>query len=76
MKSTFNSDCIAEKKMTQHTEHSSYREKLIEHLFVGELLKFSWLHNKCELEISKHEVDNAGYDMLDEVPGVVRHIQI
>lgn len=62
--------------MTQHTEHSSYREKLIEHLFVGELLKFSWLHNKCELEISKPEVDNAGYDMLGEVPGVVRHIQL
>jgi hypothetical protein len=28
--------------MNKHTEHSSFREKLVEHLFVGELLKLSW----------------------------------
>jgi hypothetical protein len=62
--------------MTQHTEHSSYREKLIEHLFMGELLKLSWLKNRCELEIAKPEVDNAGYDLVGEVPGIIRHIQL
>ncbi len=62
--------------MTQHTENSSYREKLIEHLFVAELLKLSWLHHSCSLEIAKPEVDNAGYDLLAEVPGLVRHIQL
>ncbi len=62
--------------MTQHTEHSSYREKLIEHLFVGELLKLSWLKNRCELEIAKPDVDNAGYDLIGEAPGIIRHIQL
>ena len=62
--------------ITQHTQHSSYREKLIEHLFIGDLLKLSWLHHNCSLEIAKPEVDNAGYDIIAEVPGVVRHIQI
>ncbi len=62
--------------MSQHTESSSYREKLIEHLFAGELLKLSWLKNGCELEISKPEVDNAGYDLVGEVPGIIRHIQV
>lgn len=62
--------------MTQHTENSSYREKLIEHLFVAELLKLSWLHHCCALEISKPEVDNSGYDLIVEAMGVVRHIQL
>ncbi len=62
--------------MSQHTENSSYREKLIEHLFVGELLKLSWLHHACALEVAKPEVDNSGYDLIAEVRGCVRHIQL
>ena len=62
--------------MTQHTEHSSYREKLIEHLFVAELLKLSWLHHDCSLEIAKPEVDDSGYDIVAETAGVIRHIQL
>ena len=50
----------------QHTEKSSFREKLIEHLFIWELLKLSWKKGNCEIEISKPEVDNSGYDLLAE----------
>ncbi len=62
--------------MNKHNEHSSYREKLIEHLFVGELLKQSWLVHECGLEVAKPEVDNSGYDIIAECYGVVRHIQL
>ena len=62
--------------MTQHTQFSSYREKLIEHLFVGELLKLSWQKFGCALEIAKPEVDNSGYDLIAEAHGFVRHIQV
>jgi len=44
--------------MEQHYLKSSFREKLIEHLFIGELLKLSWLEGGCALEIAKPEVDN------------------
>ena len=62
--------------MSKHSEHSSYREKLIEHLFVGELLKLSWLNGDCQLEVAKPEVDNSGYDIIAEANRVVRHIQL
>ncbi len=62
--------------MSKHTEHSSYREKLIEHLLIGELLKISWKNGDCELEISKPEVDNSGYDVIVELNGSIRHIQL
>jgi hypothetical protein len=62
--------------MSKHSEHSSYREKLIEHLFVGELLKISWLDGDCQLEVAKPEVDNSGYDVIAEANRVIRHIQL
>ena len=62
--------------MNKHTEHSSYREKLIEHLFIGELFKLSWLKYDCQLEISKPEVDNSGYDIIAELNGLIRHMQL
>ncbi|MDZ7843062.1 MAG: hypothetical protein U5R46_19925 [Gammaproteobacteria bacterium] len=61
--------------MNRHTDHSSYREKLIEHLFIGELLKLSWMNGDCELEVASPEVDNSGYDVIAELRGIVRHIQ-
>ena len=62
--------------MSKHTESSSFREKLIEHLFVGELLKLAWQQDDCGLEVAKPEVDNSGYDLIAEAQGVVRHIQL
>ena len=62
--------------MDQHFLQSSYREKLIEHLFVAELLKLSWLSHDCSLEIARPEVDNSGYDLIAEDSGIVRHIQL
>lgn len=42
----------------------------------GELLKISWQHHGCSLQIAKPEVDNSGYDLIAEVKGLVRHIQL
>jgi hypothetical protein len=59
----------------QHYLNSSFREKLIEHLFIGELLKISWQRHDCSLEIAVPEVDK-GYDVIAETDGVLRHIQL
>lgn len=62
--------------MKQHYLKSSFREKLIEHLFVGELLKLSWQTGACSLEIAAPEVDYQGYDLIAEENGFIRHIQL
>ena len=62
--------------MEQHYLKSSYREKLIEHLFVGELLKLSWCEGSCSVEVAKPEVDNQGYDLIIEDSSVIRHVQL
>ena len=62
--------------MKEHYLKSSFREKLIEHLFIGELLKISWSRAECSLEVSKPEVDASGYDIIAESNDIIRHIQL
>lgn len=59
----------------KHYQNSSLRENIIEHLFIGELLKIAW-HRSESLEIAKPEVDNSGYDLIAEINGIIRHIQL
>ncbi|TBU73902.1 hypothetical protein DNK06_19725 [Pseudomonas daroniae] len=59
-----------------NTHQSVYREKLIEHLFIGEMLKLSWLKHGATLEVSHSLIDRSGHDIVLEVSGVVRHIQL
>ncbi|MUL04413.1 hypothetical protein GNP89_19865 [Aliivibrio fischeri] len=62
--------------MEQHYLNSSFREKLIEHSLISELLKISWKNKSCSIEISKPEVDNQGYDLIMEDLGMIRHVQL
>ena len=62
--------------MEEHFKNSSFREKLIEHLFVGELLKLLWVNKDFSMEVSKPEVDNSGYDLIIEAKGILRHVQL
>jgi len=62
--------------MQEHSTNASHREKLIEHIFVGELLKHAWQKQEYGLEVAKPEVDNAGYDLILEANGTLRHVQL
>ena len=55
---------------------SSYRESLLEHLFIGELLRHLWLNGVHRVEVLHSEVDGAGYDVVVECNSVMRHIQL
>jgi len=58
-----------------HNRDASYREKVIEHLLVGELLRYLW-ERGVAAEVLKPEVDAEGYDIVFEVRGVTRHVQL
>ena len=59
------------------TLRSTYRESLVEHLFLGQVLPLYWKVNLFRpIEVSKPMVDDAGYDLILEVPGIVRHVQL
>lgn len=60
-----------------NTHHSIIREKLIEHLFIADILKHAWLTKGYDsYEISRPEVDFGGYDLIIEKSNKIRHIQL
>jgi len=61
---------------TQDSHHSSQRERLIEHLVLGEIMRHLWLRDVTNLEVLDPQVDSAGYDLVMEANGIVRHVQL
>ena len=59
-----------------HYLHSSLREKILEHLFIGEVLKSLWKKNIRDIEVLKAEVDSGGYDVVISCGGTIRYIQL
>jgi hypothetical protein len=61
---------------TQDTHQSVFRERLLEHLLIGELLKYSWLRCGATLEVSQPSIDRSGHDVVLEANGITRHVQL
>jgi len=62
--------------MHSHSSFSSFREKTLEHIFVGECLKTLWVRDVSDAEVLRADVDGAGYDIVMEARGFLRHIQL
>jgi hypothetical protein len=58
-----------------HSTHSTLREHIVEHLFVGEVLRTLWRLKVLDVEVLRSEFDAHGYDLVIARGGVVRHIQ-
>lgn len=57
-------------------EESRTVEKLMEHLFLSEVLQECWFGRRQVVEVLRAEVDAAGYDLVLEAGGVIRHVQL
>lgn len=62
--------------MSADSYQSVYREKLLEHLLIGELLKYSWFEHGASLEVSQPAIDRSGHDIVLEANGITRHVQL
>ena len=55
---------------------STFYEQLVEHVFISELLQEAWFGFKETIEVLRSEIDAAGYDIVLECNGILRHIQL
>ena len=60
----------------ENTFDSSTREKVLEHIFLGDLLRHLWQRGARNIEVLRAEVDRGGYDLVIECNGFLRHIQL
>ena len=59
-----------------HSEHSSRREKILENLFIGEVLRNLWNREGYNVELLQSDIDAAGYDLVLSLPNGLRYIQL
>lgn len=57
-------------------EESRTVEKLMEHIFLSEVLQECWFRRRQIVEVLRAEVDAAGYDVVLEAAGRIRHVQL
>jgi hypothetical protein len=55
--------------------HSTLRERIVEHVFVGDALRRLWQRGVTDVEVLRSEFDAGGYDLVMSLHKVVRHIQ-
>src|SRR5271156_2566901 len=60
---------------TSHFLHSTLRERIVEHVFVGDALRRLWQHGVTDVEVLRSEFDAGGYDLVMSHGKIVRHIQ-
>jgi hypothetical protein len=58
-----------------HYSHSSLRERIVEHVFVGDALRQLWKRGALDVEVLRSEFDAGGYDLVLSHRKIVRHIQ-
>ena len=63
-------------ELNPHSHYSSRREKLLENLFSGEVLRELWCRGIYEVDLLHSDIDASGYDVVLELPNGVRHIQL
>lgn len=61
--------------MTANYKHSTLRERIVEHVFVGDALRRLWQLGVHDVEVLRSEFDAHGYDLVMARGHVVRHIQ-
>jgi hypothetical protein len=55
---------------------SHYRENLLEHVFIAEVLQERAFVRRQKVEVLRAEVDDGGYDRVFELGEIVRHVQL
>jgi hypothetical protein len=59
---------------TQYRQ-STLRERIVEHVFIGDALRSLWRRGITDVEVLRSEFDAHGYDLVMARGPVVRHIQ-
>jgi hypothetical protein len=59
-----------------HSTHATLRERIVEHVFVGDVLRRLWQQGILDVEVLRSEFDAGGYDLVLSYRTVMRHVQL
>jgi len=61
---------------SDYSSHSTFFEKVVEHVFIAELLQEAIYRHGVTMEVLRCEIDASGYDLVLECNNVLRHVQL
>jgi len=67
---------VASHSRSAHFQNSALREIILEHAFVGDLLRHFWRLEIFDVEILRSEFDAGGHDLVVSRGDVTRHVQL
>jgi hypothetical protein len=56
--------------------HSTLRERIVKHVFGGDILRTLWRLGVTDVEVLRPEFDAHGYDVVMSRGAIVRHVQL
>lgn len=56
--------------------HSSMRETIFEHKFIGDFLSHCWQQSRFDVEVLRSEIDDAGYDLVISIGKITSYLQL
>ena len=59
-----------------HSTHSSGREKVLEHIFLGDLLRALWRMGVHDVQVLRPEIDRNGYEFMLGHERIRRSVQL
>ncbi|MBB1636093.1 hypothetical protein [Cupriavidus sp. UME77] len=59
----------------KHAAYSVLRERIVEHVFIGDAMRRLWQLGIMDVEVLRGEFDTSGYDLVMSCGNVIRHIQ-
>ncbi|WP_341826687.1 hypothetical protein [Burkholderia pseudomallei] len=59
----------------KHSMHSVLRERIVEHIFIGEAMRRLWQLGVTNVEVLRAEFDASGYDLVMCCGETMRHVQ-
>jgi hypothetical protein len=60
----------------RHFTHSTLRERIVEHVFVGDVLRTLWRLGGTDVEILRPSLTPMAYDVVMSRGSIVRHVQL
>jgi hypothetical protein len=60
---------------SKHAAYSVLRERIVEHVFIGDAMRRLWQLGIFDVEVLRGEFDTSGYDLVMICGNVIRHIQ-
>lgn len=59
-----------------HSTYSSFREKIVEHTFISEVLRRLWARGIRNADVLRSDVDGSGFDVVIKAGTITRYIQL